>query len=118
MIHRALLAAVGLASSSLAACSSDVDSGSGPSGVTVRVLTANIGNRGEADPRYPLRLSYQACEDYLAQRIAALHEDVAFLQEVLPSLDDGFDFSQLPGGTKFSGQFDHAAILRELTMNP
>ena len=116
MIHRALLAAVGLASSSLAACSSDVDSG--PFGVTVRVLTANIGNRGEADPHYPLRLSYQACEDYLAQRIAALHEDVAFLQEVLPSLDDGFDFSQLPGGTKFPGQFDHGAISRELTMNP
>jgi hypothetical protein len=49
----------------------------------VKVLTYNIGNADDKEPHYPLRLSYQSYEDYVAARIRALDPDVAFLQEVL-----------------------------------
>lgn len=57
----------------------------------VRVMTINVGNNGRDEP-YPLRLSYQAYEDFVAERIQALRPDVVGLQEVLPRhtcVDDG-----------------------------
>ena len=50
----------------------------------VRVITANIGNPNDAEPHYPLRLSYQAYEDYVGAQIRARAPDIVFLQEVLP----------------------------------
>lgn len=50
----------------------------------LRLLTANVGNPATSDPRYALRVSYQAYEDHVASKIQALAPDIAFLQEVLP----------------------------------
>jgi hypothetical protein len=50
---------------------------------TTRVLTYNIGNADDQEPNYPLRLSYQSYEDYVAKQIRALDPDIVFLQEVL-----------------------------------
>jgi endonuclease/exonuclease/phosphatase family metal-dependent hydrolase len=58
--------------------------GDDPHTLKVRVLTYNIGNPDDAEPHYPLRLSYQSYEDYMGAQIRALDPDVVFLQEVLP----------------------------------
>jgi hypothetical protein len=50
----------------------------------LRLLTYNIGNPDDTEPHYPLRLSYQSYEDYMAAHIQAQDPDVVFLQEVLP----------------------------------
>jgi endonuclease/exonuclease/phosphatase family metal-dependent hydrolase len=57
-----------------------------------RVLSYNIGNPDDAEPNYPLRLSYQAYEDSIAQTIRNLEPDIVLLQEVLPPQTcDAFD---------------------------
>lgn len=81
MKRRLPLVAV-LVSCFLPACSG-ADEGEKPA-PKVRVLTANVGNPDSSDAHYALRLSYQAYEDHVAQKIQALAPDIAFLQEVLP----------------------------------
>ncbi len=66
------------------ACSSGDETDPEPVAYDLRVLTANIGNPDTDEPNYPLRLSYQAYEDYVGARIRALGAQVVFLQEVLP----------------------------------
>lgn len=56
----------------------------GAFGSSVKVLTANIGNADDAEPNYPLRMSYQSYEEHVGAKIRELAPDVVFLQEVLP----------------------------------
>ncbi len=49
-----------------------------------RLLSYNIGNPDDAEPNYPLRLSYQDYEDSIGQTIRDLEPDIVLLQEVLP----------------------------------
>ena len=59
--------------------------GGPPSSERLRLLSLNVGNPDDKEPRYPLRLSYQAYEDYVGQQIRAQAADLIFLQEVLPT---------------------------------
>ncbi len=58
--------------------------GEGTSLEPFRLLSYNIGNPDDAEPNYPLRLSYQAYEDSITETIRDLEPDIVLLQEVLP----------------------------------
>ena len=59
--------------------------GGGPTGpLSLKLVSYNIGNADDAEPHYPLRLSYQPYEDHVGAKLRALEPDVVLLQEVLP----------------------------------
>jgi hypothetical protein len=65
----------------------DGDGGDGgtvdPTQIDFSVLTYNIGNPNSDHPTYPLRLSQQEYEDFIASEIQVLQPQVVVLQEVL-----------------------------------
>ncbi len=57
--------------------------GDGGTCLPFRFITWNVGNANSAEPNYPLRLSYQAYEDFVASQLQRYEADVIFFQEIM-----------------------------------